>query len=687
VKAALGYAALAIGAGACIVGISALIAGLRMRDPMLLRLGRRCVFVVLGAAVAAAGIMEWALISHDFSIRYVAENNSRGTPLLFTITGLWASLAGSILLWGVILGVYLAYVARKFRARATDPLVGVATITGLAVALFFFLLMLGPANPFETLSTVPLDGRGPNPLLQNHILMAFHPPILYLGYVGFTVPFMFAVAALVTGRFGEGWLTDTRRATLVAWGFLTIGIILGAWWSYEVLGWGGFWAWDPVENASLLPWLTATAFIHSVIIQERRGMLRVWNLSLVIATFCLTILGTFLTRSGVLDSVHAFSESPIGPWLLTFLAIVAVVGIGLIAWRGDALRSPGRIDSAVSRESAFLLNNLLFAALAFVVLLGTVFPLVAEAVRGSRLSVGEPYFDRMTTPIGIALLFLMAVAPALPWRATSGEVVRQRLLVPAWIGGLTMLGAVLLGARDVWEVLAYGLGAFATAGIVRQFWLGVRGRRRALGESGPLALGRATRSNPRLYGGLVVHLGVVMIAVALAASSAYSTSSEVRLQKGAHTTVDGYTLTYLGSSTHHSAQKTTITARVRVEHGDRDLGVYTPAISTYPNSTEGIGTPSVRTGVREDVYLTLVSSPSGGGRITLGVRVNTMIVWLWIGGGVMALGTVLALAPRLRRTSRPAPGERDAPEGDPEPDVAPVDGPTDDVEPLEEVPA
>ncbi|MET0628841.1 MAG: heme lyase CcmF/NrfE family subunit [Acidimicrobiia bacterium] len=671
-KPVLGYVAVAVGAGACVVGISALIAGLRMHDPLLLRIGRRCVFVVLGAAIVAAGVMEWALISHDFSIRYVAENNARSTPFLFTVTGLWASLAGSILLWSVILGGYLAFVAYKFRRRAGDPLVAVATITGLAVALFFFALMLGPANPFTVLDSVPLDGRGPNPLLQNHILMAFHPPVLYLGYVGFTVPFMFAIGALVTGRFGEGWLTDTRRATLVAWGFLTVGIILGAWWSYEVLGWGGFWAWDPVENASLLPWLTGTAFIHSVIIQERRGMLRVWNLSLVIATFCLTILGTFLTRSGVLDSVHAFTESDIGPWLLTFLAVVAGVGIGLLAWRGDKLRSPGRIDSVVSRESAFLANNLLFAALAFVVLLGTVFPLVAEAVRGSRLSVGEPYFDRMTTPIGIALLFLMAAAPALPWRATSGEVLRGRFLVPAWIGGVTMLVAVLLGARDVWEVLAYGLGAFATAGIVRQFVLGVRGRRRALGESGPLALGRATRSNPRLYGGLVVHLGVVMIAVALAASSAHSTNTEVRLRKGEHTTVNGYTLTYLDSSTTRDSQKSTISARVRVERGDRDLGVYAPAISSYPNSTEGIGTPSVRTGVKEDVYLTLVSSPKGGGRITLAVRVNPMILWLWIGGGVMALGTILALAPRLRRRPRTPHAEAE---------------PTDDVEPLEEVPA
>jgi cytochrome c-type biogenesis protein CcmF len=463
---------------------------------------------------------------------------------------------------------------------------------------------------------------------------------------------MFAIGALVTGRFGEGWLADTRRYTLVAWGFLTVGIVLGAWWSYEVLGWGGFWAWDPVENASLLPWITGTAFIHSVMVQERRGMLRVWNLSLIVATFCLTILGTFLTRSGVIDSVHAFTESDIGPWLLTFLGIVAITGVGLLAWRGDRLRAPGRIDSAISRESAFLANNLLFAGLAFVVLLGTVFPLIAEALRGSRLSVGEPYFDRMTTPIGIALLFLMAVAPALPWRATTGEVLRQRLLIPAWIGALTMVAAVAFGARGVAEVLAYGLAAFATAGIVRQFVLGARGRRRALGESRTVALGRATRSNPRLYGGLVVHFGVVLIAVTLAVSSSYGANQELRLRRGESATVSGYTLTYLRTREARSAQKTTISADVRIRRGDRDLGVYAPAVSTFPNSTEGIGTPSVRTGLTEDVYLTLVSSPNDGGRITLGVRVNPMILWLWVGGGVIALGTLLALLPRPRRRSR-----------------------------------
>ena len=663
-RAALGYGAVAFGAAASVVGITALLLGLQVRDPMMLRLGRRCMYVVLFAALLAAGVMESALLSHDFSIRYVAENSAIATPPLFRFTGLWAALEGSILLWAVILGGYLSFVAFKFRKRGNDTLVAVACITGLVVSLFFFALMLGPANPFRELSTVPLDGRGPNPLLQNHILMAFHPPILYLGYVGFTVPFMFGIAALVTGRFGEGWLEDTRRATLFAWGFLTVGIILGAWWSYEVLGWGGFWAWDPVENASLLPWLTGTAFIHSVIVQERRGMLRVWNLSLVNATFCLTILGTFLTRSGVIDSVHAFSKSDIGPWLLTFLFVIMATGIGLVFWRGDALRSPGKIDSAVSRESAFLANNLLFSALAFVVLLGTVFPLIAEAVRGNRLSVGEPYFDRMGTPIGLALLFLMAVAPALPWRATSGEALRHRMLVPAWIGGLTMLVTVLLGARGLAEVLAYGLGAFAAAGIVRQFYLGARGRRRALGESPTVALGRATRSNPRLYGGLVVHLGVVMIAVVLAASSAYGANREVHLAKGQSAVVGGYTLTYLGSFETRSEQKNATHARIRVTKGDRDLGVYTPSISTFPNSTDGIGTPSVRTGAVDDVYLTLVSGADDKGRVTIGVRINTMIVWLWIGGAVMAIGTIMAIAPRLRRTpKRSVPVDSAGPDG------------------------
>ncbi len=653
-KASLGILALVLGASAAGLGVITLGAGLRRHDERLFKLGRRYVFLVLLASILAVVVMEWALISHDFSLQYVADNNARGTPLLFTITGLWAALEGSILLWALILGGYLAFTTHKFRARATDPVVVWATIVGLLVALFFFILMLGPANPFKEVSgAVPLDGRGPNALLQNNPLMAFHPPILYLGYVGFTIPFAFAVASLITGRFGEGWLTDTRRATLVAWGFLSVGIVLGAWWSYEVLGWGGYWAWDPVENASLLPWLTATAFIHSVIVQERRGMLRVWNLSLIISTFCLTILGTFLTRSGVINSVHAFTQSDIGPFLLVFLALCAAVGIGLIAWRGDKLRSPGRIDSPVSRESAFLVNNLLFAGLALVVLLGTVYPLLAEALQGRSLSVGEPYFDRMATPIGIALLFMMAVAPALPWRATGAEVLRKRLLIPAWAGVVTMLVALAAGARGLSELVTFGLAAFALAGIARQFYIGARARRTAQREAWPRAAVNAVRGNPRLFGGLVVHTGIVLIAVAIATSGAYSTKRDVHLEKGQSATVSGYTFTYLGSVTHRSEQKTSVQARVRITHDGSEVGVYAPGISSFPNFNGGIGTPSVHTSLTRDIYLTLVSSPNQRGRVTIGIAIKPMLVWIWIGGGVVALGTMLALTPSLRRKRGP----------------------------------
>jgi cytochrome c-type biogenesis protein CcmF len=672
VKAALGYGAITVGFFAALLGVLTLAAGLRRRDPRLLVSGRRFVAVVLGAAVAAALVMEWALLTHDFSIKYVAENHSRATPLLFTVASMWGALEGSILLWALVLSGYLAVTVRHFRDRATDPLVAWATLTALVVAVFFFGLMLGPANPFKALSgVVPADGRGPNPILQNHPLVAIHPPMLYLGYVGFTIPFSFAVAALVTGRLGEGWLLETRRAALTAWGFLTVGIVLGAWWSYEVLGWGGYWAWDPVENASLIPWLTATAYLHSVVVQERRGMLRVWNLSLILATFCLTILGTFLTRSGVVNSVHSFTQSAIGPLLLGFLGLVAAVGVGLIAWRGDRLRAPGRIDAAVSREGAFLANNLLFAGFAFVVLLGTVFPLVAEALRGRQLSVGEPYFDRMTLPIGLALLLLMAAAPALPWRAASGEVLRRRLGVPAWVGGATMAVAAALGARGVAQLAVFGLGSFALAGVARSFAVGVSARRRASGEGWPAALRGSVAGNRRLYGGLVVHAGVVVVAVALAASSGYAVKREVHLARGERATVAGHRFTYLGTAERQTGQKRTLWARVRVERGKRVMGVYEPALSLFPNRVEAIGTPSVHTGVLRDVYLTLVSSPDETGRVTLGVLVNPLVVWLWIGGGVMAAGTALAAWPGRRR--RPAAEEARPPEtSEPTLEEAPV---------------
>ena len=655
--AVVGRSALVVGFVGSISGIVALGLAIRDRDARWAAAGRRFAYLVLAAAAVAVGAMEWALIGHDFSLRYVAENGSRATPLLYTVASLWGALEGSILLWTLVLAGYLTAMARRFRRRGPDPHAAWALLVAMAVAAFFFALTLGAANPFRTLAPVPHDGRGPLPLLQNHPLMAFHPPIVYLGLVGFTVPFAYAMAALITGRVGEGWLVETRRVTLAAWGFLTAGIVLGGWWSYEVLGWGGYWAWDPVENAIFIPWLTGTAYLHSVIIQERRGLLRVWNLSLIGATFWLTILATFLTRSGVLNSVHAFSEGSIGPILLGFIGLGAVVLVALITWRAERLRAPGRIDSPLSREAAFLANNLLFGAFAFVVLLGTVYPLLAEALRGQQLSVGEPYFNRMTAPIGVVLLFLMAAAPALPWRTASGEVLRRRLAASAWAAAATMVVLAFLGARGVAQILTFGLAAFALGGVARQFVVGWQGRRRTTGE-GPLgALTGLVTGNRRLYGGLVVHVGVVFAAVAFAASHGYATSREVHLGAGQSATVAGYRVTYLGTTRSTNAIKTTTRARVRIQRGRRDLGVYAPALSQYPSLTDAIGTPSVRTGLLRDVYLTLVSTGDPDGRAVIGVRINPMVVWLWVGGAVMAAGTALAASPSRRRPGPSVPAE------------------------------
>jgi cytochrome c-type biogenesis protein CcmF len=467
-KAALGGIGIAAAFVASVLGALSIAYGLIKKRPVMLHTGYRFVPVLAASTLLSVFAMEWALVTHDFSLSYVAKNNALETPMLYTIAGMWASLEGSILLWGFVLVAYMVSVYVYFRKRRSDPLVAWATVVMFITSAFFFLLMVGPANPFKVMARVPLNGKGPNPLLQNHPLMAIHPPVLYAGYVGMTIPFAFAIAALITGRVGEGWLLEIRRWTLGAWGCLTIGIGFGAWWSYEVLGWGGFWGWDAVENASLLPWLTATAFIHSVLVQERRAMLRVWNLSLICATFSLTILGTFLTRSGVISSVHAFSNSTIGPWLLSFFALAVLSTLGLIAWRGDELRSSGAIDAPVSREGAFLANNILFGAFAFVVLLGTVFPLLVEAWNGDRLSVGAPYFDTMSTPLGLLMLFLMAVAPVLPWRKASSEVLAVRVRWPMAFGVLAVVACVVFGLRGVTTLFTFFLGAFAAGAAFRR---------------------------------------------------------------------------------------------------------------------------------------------------------------------------------------------------------------------------
>ena len=689
---AAGSAAVAGGLAASLLGIAVTALGLTGRRPRWGRAARQLTFIMAAAAVAGVAVMERALITRDFGVKFVADHGSSSTPPVFNVATLWSALEGSILLWVLILCGYTVAVAVRFRSRGDDPMVAWALLVMFAVSAFFFALMVGPADPFIGVDVpVGYDGPGPNPLLQNHILMAFHPPILYLGYVGFTVPFAFAVAALATGRLGEGWLASTRRWTVAAWGFLTFGIVLGAWWSYETLGWGGYWAWDPVENASFLPWLTGTAYLHSVMVQERRGLLRVWNLSLLIATFSLTILGTFLTRSGVLASVHSFTESGIGPAILGFFAVIVAVSLALIAWRGDQLRTPGRIAAPVSREGAFLANNALFAAFAFVVLLGTVFPLLVEAFDGRTISVGNPYFDRMTRPIGFALLFLMAVAPMLPWGGVSrrpptelprgradtrespvhatGRVARpwperpvseanksgkgnaaprgagdtlaltlsRRLLVPMWIAAAALVLAVVGGARGWGALLAFGLGGFAGGAALRQIVLAVR-RHRWRGLVG------------RTNGGMIVHLGVVVVAVAFAASQSYVRQAEFDLEAGQEATFAGHEIVYLGSAVVIHENRTERVAFVRVD----DAKTYGPAIATYPFASQTIGIPSVRSTLRDDVALSVLTFPDEAGpdRVILRVTVQPLVAWLWLGGIVMALGTALSLVPAGARRSR-----------------------------------
>ncbi|MEC9473178.1 MAG: heme lyase CcmF/NrfE family subunit [Actinomycetota bacterium] len=587
------------------------------------------VAIMISGCALAVTAMEIGILRDDFSMQYVAANSPRATPLLYKIATLWGALEGSLLLWALVLSGYVTAVSISFRRRIEDRLVAWALLTMLATCIFFFALLFGPADPFGTLLVAPPDGEGLNPLLRNHPLMAIHPVMLYLGYVGFTVPFGFAVAALITGRLGEGWLVTTRTWTLIAWVSLTVGILLGAWWSYEVLGWGGYWAWDPVENASFLPWLTGTAFIHSVVVQERRGMLRVWNLSLLLATFALTIFGTFLTRSGVIESVHEFSASSLGPLLLGFFATILVVSVALVGWRGDQLRSPGSIDSPISREGAFLANNLLFTLFAFVILLGTIFPLIVEAINNEQLAVGRPYFDRMLLPLGVALLLVMGLAPLLTWRSTDGQLLGTRALGPAALGAVTMAVAVWLGAEGIGPVLGIGLGGFVIGSALRHLLLATRrnGWHGLIGRSG---------------GGMVAHIGVSLLAFGFIASTSFSEEGEFQLQPGETGSVAGHQIRFVGLTDEMHGPNRVVRAHIEVQ----GRGVYAPAITQYPTFGRPIATPSVATSLIDDVYLSLVAIPEEDSDVVvIRVLVEPLVGWIWVGGLVIAAGTLLAMVP------------------------------------------
>jgi cytochrome c-type biogenesis protein CcmF len=543
----------------------------------------------------------------------------------------------------------------------------------LLVGVFFTFLVAGIANPFEPVSPVPEDGPGPNALLQNHLLMVIHPPMLYLGYVGMTVPFGMAAAALLAGRLDAAWVRALRQWMLLPWGCLTVGIILGGWWSYEVLGWGGYWAWDPVENASFLPWLTATAFLHSAMVMERRDHLKGWTLCLVLATFLLTILGTFMTRSGVFNSVHSFTQSPIGPVFLGFLALGTLFSVLLLAARVDKLSAPTEGLAPLSREVAFLLNNLLFVAFTFTVLVGTVYPLLNEAMTGEKLSVGEPYFDRMAAPIGLLIVFLMGIGPSLPWGRCDSTRLIRRLGVPAVVGVIVVLLSVLAGLEGAWALLTFGACGFAGAVTVRELLEPAWQRSRDKGESPLVATLQVARRARQRFGGYIVHLGVILVVVGVAASSSYTQRIDVTLRAGEPEEVLGYTLTYLGSEDLVEPHRHRTEASVAVRLGDEEVGTLVPALNRYRSMAQPLGSPAVRSTMREDLYLQLVQVDTQTETLSLRVLVEPMVWWLWFGGGVMALGTLVAAWPRRRRTGtvNTRPGQPpDAPVGNPDTDRA-----------------
>ncbi|MFN0098445.1 MAG: heme lyase CcmF/NrfE family subunit [Gemmatimonadaceae bacterium] len=644
--------ALVLVAGAMVL----LALGARRQRPQLLALGYAATHANLVLMSVALAAMVGALVTHDFSVSYVAQVGSRATPLLYTIISLWGALEGSILLWGWVLALYAALVLSLHRGR-TGTLLPYTLLVILGVMLFFLILLAGPADPFVPVSPVPADGPGPNPLLQNHWLMAVHPPLLYLGYVGMTVPFAFAIGAMLAGEIQrDEWTRLVRRWMVAAWALLGAAIIAGMWWSYEVLGWGGYWAWDPVENASLMPWLTATAYLHSAMVQERRGMLRLWNVNLVVGTFVLTILGTFLTRSGIISSVHAFTTGSIGYYFLAFIGLVLATTLFMVAGHSTQLRTSGHLDAPASRETVFLLNNLLLTALTFTVLVGTLYPLVAEALRGEKVSVGEPFFDRMSLPLIALLLFLMGVGPALPWRAAAPGSLPRLLLPPGAAAVVAALVAALLGSRSPWALVTFGLVGYASYSTAREFVVGAVARRRAHGESWGTALLRLVAANPRRYGGYVSHTGILLVAMGIAGSGGSRVEREATLVRGETMTIGRDVVRLKNVWGRQEPQRYVIGATLEVLASSGEvMDTLAPRMNFYPRSDQPVPTPDVRSRWTGDLYATLQTFREDGTTATLKLIREPIVVWIWLGGGVVMFGAAIGFfARRERRTGEEA---------------------------------
>ncbi|HMI80499.1 MAG TPA: cytochrome c-type biogenesis CcmF C-terminal domain-containing protein [Solirubrobacterales bacterium] len=588
--ASLGSALLALAFLAAVTAGALALAG--RGDERRLRISRRVVYAFCALLTACVAIIEIAFAGDDFSFSLVAEHSSIETPSGYKLAAMWSSQEGSLLLWAWVLSIAASAALYATRNKLRE-LVPWATAAMMGVAAFFTGLMLfaPDVNPFATTSPVPADGVGLTPLLQ-HPSMMIHPPMLYSGYVAFTVPFAFAIGALVTRRLDAEWIRATRRFALIAWAFLGFGLLLGARWSYTELGWGGYWAWDPVENAALMPWLLGTAFLHSIMVQEKRGILKVWNACLIVGTFSMALLGTFLVRSGVLQSIHAFGDNTVGPYVLGLIGVVLIGSTALIVSRLDDLRSPKRIDSLASREAVFLVNNLLLVGMTAVIFWGTFFPLISELFTGEKASLAAPWFDRYTTPLAILLVLFTGIGPLLAWRRISWESAKRVFRVPAAVAAAVAVALVLFtdAGDKPWALALFAFAAFALTGLAQEFWTGAAARRRLSGEPGAQALVGLVSRNRRRYGGYIVHVGIVVLLIGVAASSSFQTNRDVDLRPGESVVVDGRTITYVKPTVAVDEEKFTFGSLLRIEEDGEVVGYLRPSQRFFRPTGQETGT-------------------------------------------------------------------------------------------------
>jgi len=642
----IGQLALALALILAFYSIVANVLGARRSIPVLVASARHAVWATCAMVTIAVLALWTSLLKSDFSLEYVASYTSSTLPTVYKMTALWGGQQGSLLLWTWLLTIFTAIVA--FQNRRRNPEIAPYALAVLAGLAIFFLGMLNfVTRPFDMLATIPADGQDLNPLLQNY-WMAIHPPSLYTGYVSASVPFAFGAAALITGSLDDTWIRSTRRWAIFSWFFLTLGNLFGARWAYEVLGWGGYWAWDPVENAAFMPWLVMTAYLHSVMIQERKDMLKVWNLALIGMAFGLTLFGTFITRSGVISSVHSFTQSGLGPYFLSFLITAAVLYTGLLLFRVKSLRTPAEFESYLSREAAFLFNNLVLVGIAFAVFWGTLFPVLSEAVRGVKITVGPPFFDKVNAPLALALVFLMGVGPLIAWRRSSLDTVAKTFAAPVIFGAVTGICAFIAGLREWYVLTALSLGAFALGTVFVEFRRGVSARRHMVSENPARAFVNLVAKNNRRYGGYIIHIGVVMAFVGIVASSFFKTEVKKSLKEGESFQVGSYELEFLGLSQNETSHLETISARLELLRDGKPIVLMQPAKLFYKRPQQPATSVAIRSTPAADLYVVLAGIDDATGLTTFQVFLTPLVFWLWAGGLIMALGTVVAMWPNVR---------------------------------------